>query len=188
MKYITTFSRDVPVSQVALGCMRISSMTAAECERYISHALDCGYNYFDHADIYGGGKCEEVFAGGIKSLGIGRDKIILQSKCGIVPGKMYDFSESHILQSVDGILKRLETNYLDVLILHRPDVLFDGEVDAVTLPGQKGSFTVLNNHASIVSSLVAGNIVYDVAGEKKSIAVDGGLVDVDKNVVSVCIY
>ena len=58
----------------------------------------------------------------------------------------------------------------------------------MTLPGQKGSFTVLNNHATIVSSLVAGNIVYDVAGEKKSIAVDGGLVDVDKNVVSVCIY
>ncbi len=73
-------------------------------------------------------------------------------------------------------------------IISTEDVLFDGEVDAVTLPGQKGSFTVLNNHASIVSSLVAGNIVYDVAGVKKSIAVDGGLVDVDKNVVSVCIY
>ena len=73
-------------------------------------------------------------------------------------------------------------------IISTEDVLFDGEVELVTLPGQKGSFTVLNNHASIVSSLVAGNIVYDVAGEKKSIAVDGGLVDVDKNVVSVCIY
>ena len=73
-------------------------------------------------------------------------------------------------------------------IISTEDVLFDGEVETVTLPGQKGSFTVLNNHASIVSSLVAGSIVYDVAGEKKSIAVDGGLVDVDKNVVSVCIY
>ena len=73
-------------------------------------------------------------------------------------------------------------------IISTEDVLFDGEVDAVTFPGQKGSFPVLNNHASIVSSLVAGNIVYDVAGEKKSIAVDGGLVDVDKNIVSVCIY
>lgn len=73
-------------------------------------------------------------------------------------------------------------------IISTEDVLFDGEVDSVTLPGQKGSFTVLNNHASIVSSLVAGDIVYGVGGDKKSIAVDGGLVDVDKNVVSVCIY
>ena len=73
-------------------------------------------------------------------------------------------------------------------IISTEDVLFDGEVDAVTLPGQKVLFTVLNNHASIVSSLVAGSIVYDVAGVKESIAVDGGLVDVDKNVVSVCIY
>lgn len=73
-------------------------------------------------------------------------------------------------------------------IISTEDVLFDGEVDAVTLPGQKGSFTVLNNHASLVSSLVSGNIVYSVSGEKKLIAVDGGLVDVDRNVVSVCIY
>ncbi len=73
-------------------------------------------------------------------------------------------------------------------IISTEDVLFDGEVNAVTLPGQKGSFTVLNNHASIVSSLVAGNIVYEEAGVKKTIAVDGGLVDVDRNVVSVCIY
>ncbi len=73
-------------------------------------------------------------------------------------------------------------------IISTQDVLFDGEVTLVTLPGQKGSFTVLNNHASIVSSLVAGDIVYEVDGVKKSVSVDGGLVDVDKNVVSVCIY
>lgn len=73
-------------------------------------------------------------------------------------------------------------------IISTEDILFDGEVEAVTLPGEKGAFTVLNNHASIVSSLVAGNIVYSIAGKKESIAVDGGLVDVDKNVVSVCIY
>ncbi|MBR5332935.1 MAG: F0F1 ATP synthase subunit epsilon [Muribaculaceae bacterium] len=73
-------------------------------------------------------------------------------------------------------------------IISTEDVLFDGEVELVTLPGQKGSFTVLNNHASIVSSLVAGNIVYSVGGVKTSLPVDGGLVDVDKNVVSVCIY
>lgn len=73
-------------------------------------------------------------------------------------------------------------------IISTEDVLFDGEVEMVTLPGEKGSFTVLNNHASIVSTLVAGNIVYSNGGVKTSLAVDGGLVDVDKNVVSVCIY
>lgn len=73
-------------------------------------------------------------------------------------------------------------------IISTQDVLFDGEVSLVTLPGQKGSFTVLNNHASIVSSLVAGDIIYEVDGERESVSVDGGLVDVDKNVVSVCIY
>lgn len=73
-------------------------------------------------------------------------------------------------------------------IISTQDVLFDGEIDAVTLPGQKGSFTVLNNHASIVSALVPGDIIYTHGGEKHSVIVDGGLVDVDKNVVSVCIY
>lgn len=73
-------------------------------------------------------------------------------------------------------------------IISTEDVLFDGEVEMVTLPGEKGSFTVLNNHASIVSTLVVGNIVYSNGGVKTSLAVDGGLVDVDKNVVSVCIY
>ena len=73
-------------------------------------------------------------------------------------------------------------------IISTQDVLFDGEVSLVTLPGQKGSFTVLNNHASIVSSLVAGDIIYEVDGVRKSVSVGGGLVDVDKNVVSVCIY
>ena len=72
-------------------------------------------------------------------------------------------------------------------IISSTEVLFQGEVDAVTLPGQKGSFTVLNNHASIVSTLTEGNIAYHTAEGSSSVHIDGGLVDVDNNVVSVCV-
>lgn len=92
----------------------------------IHTALDCGMNFFDHADIYGGGKSEEIFSRAIGMNAQVREKIILQSKCGIRKG-FYDFSKSHIVNSVDGILKRLQTDYLDVLLLHRPDALADPE-------------------------------------------------------------
>ncbi len=73
-------------------------------------------------------------------------------------------------------------------IISAANILFEGEVESVTLPGSKGSFTVLNNHASLISTLEAGNIVYSEKGSKSEISVSGGLVDVDNNVVSVCIY
>ena len=127
MNYQLLGKTKLKVPAIGVGCMRMANMPPQDLQNFIAQSLDLGMNFFDHADIYGGGKCEEVFADGIKSLSVCRDKIILQSKCGIVPGKMYDFSKTHILQSVDGILKRLKTDYLDVLILHRPDVFFDGE-------------------------------------------------------------
>jgi predicted oxidoreductase len=117
-------SLDVPV--VAVGCMRINSLDKAEAERFVQTALEEGANFFDHADIYGGGKCEEIFADAIHMNAEIREKIILQSKCGIRNG-MFDFSKEHILESVDGILKRLQTEYLDVLLLHRPDALVEPE-------------------------------------------------------------
>ncbi|MBR5435867.1 MAG: F0F1 ATP synthase subunit epsilon [Muribaculaceae bacterium] len=73
-------------------------------------------------------------------------------------------------------------------IISSTDTLFDGEVTSVTLPGAKGSFMVLQNHASLVSTLVAGKIVYVVDDSPVEIEVSGGLVDVDNNVVSVCIF
>lgn len=73
-------------------------------------------------------------------------------------------------------------------VISAQDVVFSGEVTLVTLPGEKGLFTVLNNHASLVSTLVAGKIIYEADGSRHEIAVDGGMVDVDNNVVSVCIY
>ena len=84
-------------------------------------------NFFDHGDIYGGGRCEELFGKALKLTGIKREDLWIQSKCGIVRGVMYDLSKEHILASVDGILKRLNTEYLDSLLLHRPDALLEPE-------------------------------------------------------------
>jgi predicted oxidoreductase len=106
--------------------MRINSLDKNEAERFVQTALEQGANFFDHADIYGGGTCEEIFADAIHMNSDVREQIILQSKCGIRQG-MFDFSKEHILNSVDGILKRLKTDYLDVLLLHRPDALVEPE-------------------------------------------------------------
>ncbi|MDP4133169.1 MAG: aldo/keto reductase [Bacillota bacterium] len=118
-------SLNVPV--IAVGCMRLNSIDKNKAEAFIKTAIDNGANFFDHADIYGKGECEKIFSECIHMNSDIREKIIIQSKCGIVPGKMYDFSKEHILSSVDGILSRLKTDYLDVLLLHRPDALVEPE-------------------------------------------------------------
>ncbi|GIO52054.1 MULTISPECIES: aldo/keto reductase [Paenibacillus] len=126
MKTIKLGSSSLEVPVVAVGCMRINSLDKNEAERFVQTALEQGANFFDHADIYGGGTCEEIFADAIHMNSDVREQIILQSKCGIRQG-MFDFSKEHILNSVDGILKRLKTDYLDVLLLHRPDALVEPE-------------------------------------------------------------
>ena len=119
-----TSTLEVPV--VAVGCMRINGLGKPEAEAFIQTALEQGANFFDHADIYGEGTCEQVFSEAIHMNDDVREQIILQSKCGIREG-MFDFSKEHILHSVDGSLKRLKTDYLDVLLLHRPDALVEPE-------------------------------------------------------------
>jgi predicted oxidoreductase len=126
MRTIKLGSSSLEVPVVAVGCMRINSLEKTEAERFVQSALEEGANFFDHADIYGGGTCEEIFADAIHMNADIREKIILQSKCGIRKG-MFDFSKEHILDSVDGILQRLNTEYLDVLLLHRPDALVEPE-------------------------------------------------------------
>src|SRR5690625_3722837 len=106
--------------------MRIDALSKQEAAHIIQTALDVGVNFFDHADIYGGGKSEEIFSEALEYTGIKREDIILQSKVGIRNGT-FDFSKEHILTSIDGILQRLKTDYLDVLLLHRPDALVEPE-------------------------------------------------------------
>ena len=115
------------VPTVAVGCMRMNGMEDDQLASYLAYCLENGLNFFDHADIYGSGICESKFSKALKAAGLHRDDMILQSKCGIKPGIMYDLSKEHILASVDDILKRLDTEYLDVLVLHRPDALVDPE-------------------------------------------------------------
>jgi len=118
---------DIKVPSIAIGCMRINSMKLEELANYIKFCVENGLNFFDHADIYGRGECEKLFGEALKLAGIKREDVVIQSKCGIVPGKMYDFSKEYILKSVDGILERLGMEYLDILVLHRPDALVEPE-------------------------------------------------------------
>lgn len=124
MDTITVGNTGLKGSEIILGCMRIDKLSARDASILINTAMEEGIDFFDHADIYGGGKSEEVFARAAADLKLDREKIILQTKCGICKG-YYDFSREHILKSVDGCLARLKTDYIDILLLHRPDTLME---------------------------------------------------------------
>ena len=151
-----TSSLQVPV--IAAGCMRITSLDEKQLASYIRKCLELGINFFDHADIYGGGECETLFGKAFPLNSENREKVILQSKCSIVPGIMYDFSKDYIVNSVDGILKRLGTDYLDVLLLHRPDALMEPEevaeaFDSLEQAGKVRHFGVSNHRPSQIELL-----------------------------------
>lgn len=139
MKYLTLGNSSLTVPALALGCMRLTGLSKTEAEQFIRTSMELDVNFFDHADIYGGGECEVLFSEAIQMNSTIREQMIIQSKCGIRPG-MFDFSKEHILNSVDGILKRLKTDYLDVLLLHRPDALVEPEevAEAFTTLEQAG--------------------------------------------------
>ncbi len=151
MKMINLGKSGLAVPNIAVGCMRIASKSLTDVEVLIKTALENGLNFFDHADIYGGGKSEEVFSQAIKMNEDIREKIVLQTKCAISRG-MYDFSKEHILESVDNSLKRLNTDYIDVLLLHRPDALCDPEevaeaFDELYAKGKVRNFGVSNHNS-----------------------------------------
>ncbi|SEO56308.1 aldo/keto reductase family oxidoreductase [Paenibacillus sp. OV219] len=146
--------RGIPASQLVLGCMRLggdwNASSPITTEHYkeghaaLDAALEIGINMYDHADIYTAGKAERVFSQLLKERPELREQIILQSKCGIRFGDgnsphRFDFTEDHILRSVDGILERLGTEYLDILLLHRPDPLVDPEDVASAIQKLKAS-------------------------------------------------
>ena len=161
MKTIPLGKTGLEVPAVAVGGMRMNRLPPAEAERFVGTALELGMNFFDHADIYGGGECEKIFA---KAYTGARENILLQSKCGIRPGEKppgtvrYDFSKEHILASVDGILTRLDTEYLDVLLLHRPDALMEPEeiaeaFDRLHADGKVRYFGVSNHNPTQIQLL-----------------------------------
>lgn len=105
----------LPASEISLGCFRLHTADKARAAALVGAALEEGIDFFDNADIYGGGRCEEMFAEAIGMCPDVREKILIQTKCGIRPGR-YDFSREHILESVEGSLRRLKTEYIDVLL------------------------------------------------------------------------
>ncbi len=128
MKYIDIMNGPQNASAIIQGCMRMPSLSAEEAAEVIRTAYECGINFFDHATCYGMGEAEERFAQAFPLTGIKREKIFLQSKCGICPERSeFDWTKENIIASVDGILGRLKCEYLDTLLLHRPDLLFDPE-------------------------------------------------------------
>ena len=119
---------DSEVSSVVLGLMRIAQMDNSEIRALFDTAREAGITVFDHADIYGGARhrCEERFGEAVTLTPSERESIVIQSKVGIRQG-WFDFSRDHILKTVDESLAALKTDYLDVLLLHRPDALVEPE-------------------------------------------------------------
>ena len=145
------------VSAVALGCMRMGGLDEHGVDAIMYAAMESGICYFDHADIYGDGVCEEKFGAYLRRHPGVRDRIFVQTKCAIRDGA-YDFSKEHILSSVEGSLKRLGVEYIDALLLHRPDTLMEPEevaeaFDALESSGKVRFFGVSNHNAMQVELL-----------------------------------
>ncbi|GGC78269.1 oxidoreductase [Thalassobacillus devorans] len=126
MKKIALGNSDLQVGEISLGCMRMSELSTKDAAHVIENAMEAGVDLFDHADIYGKGKSEEVFADAIGMNDDMRERMKIQTKCGIRKG-FFDFSKEHILESVEASLRRLKTDYVDSLLLHRPDTLMEPE-------------------------------------------------------------
>ncbi|MDS4672949.1 aldo/keto reductase family oxidoreductase [Streptococcus pneumoniae] len=129
MRYITLGQDDKELSEIVLGMMRIKDKSVKEVEELVETALSVGINAFDLADIYGRGRCEELLGLVLKNRPDLREKMWIQSKCGIRIEEFtyFDFSKDYIIKSVDGILQRLKIDHLDSLLLHRPDALMESD-------------------------------------------------------------
>ncbi|VSA17024.1 aldo/keto reductase family oxidoreductase [Streptococcus pneumoniae] len=129
MRYITLGQDDKKLSEIVLGMMRIKDKSVKEVDELVETALSVGINAFDLADIYGRGRCEELLGLVLKNRPDLREKMWIQSKCGIRIEEFtyFDFSKDYIIKSVDGILQRLKIDHLDSLLLHRPDALMESD-------------------------------------------------------------
>jgi predicted oxidoreductase len=187
MKSIHVANTDLDVSEISLGCMRISrGMSMPDISRLLHTALDEGVTFFDHADVYGDGRSESMFAEALNMTPALRETMHLQSKCGIRKGS-FDFSKEHILEAVDGSLKRLQTDYLDVLLLHRPDALVEPEevAEAFTILSDSGKvryFGVSNQNPmqiELLTKFVKQKIVFN---QLQLSITNSGMIDAGINV------
>ena len=160
MRYITLGQDDKELSEIVLGMMRIKDKSVKEVEELVETALSVGINAFDLADIYGRGRCEELLGLVLKNRPDLREKMWIQSKCGIRIEEFtyFDFSKDYIIKSVDGILQRLQVDYLDSLLLHRPDALMESDqvaeaFDLLYKQGKVRDFGVSNQNPMMMELL-----------------------------------
>ena len=205
MKTLSLPGIDVPASNIILGLMRIQSLSDSEVQQLIGAAREVGVNFFDHADVYGSGPhgCEQRFGEAIRFTPSEREQVLIQSKVGIRDG-FWDFSKEHILESVDESLAALRTDYLDILLLHRPDTLMEPEeiaeaFDTLSAAGKVRHFGVSNQtpgqvellkrslHQPIFinqvqlsithAALLAQGVAANMAGLDQSIDRDNGILE-----------
>ncbi len=207
MKTTTMPGTDIVAPNVALGMMRIADMTDDGIRGLVGAATDAGMTFLDHAAVYGAEfhGCERRFGDAMRLTAAQREKLILQTKCGIVPdGPYFDFSYAHIVESVEGSLAALRTDYLDLLLLHRPDALVEPEevakaFDELHAAGKVRAFGVSNQTPAQIellkrhvrqplvanqvqlsithASLVAQGVAANMEGLDQSISRDIGLLD-----------
>ncbi len=204
MKTITLAGTEIVAPNVVLGLMRIEQMDDAAVRGLISTARDAGIDFFDHADIYGSSlhACERRYAEAMQLSASEREKVTLQTKAGIVKaGPYFDFSYEHITESVEGSLRALQTDYIDILLLHRPDALVEPDevaraFDALEAAGKVRAFGVSNHtprqidllkrsvkqpivanqmQLSITHSpMIAQGVAANMQAETQAVTLDGG--------------
>lgn len=162
MKMMNLGNANLAVSRVGIGCMRMGGCTVQQADAFVKETMDMGVNFFDHADIYAAGEAERIFGQVLAETPGLREKLVLQSKAGIVPGVMYDNSKEHLINAADGILKRLQTEYLDVLLIHRPDALVEPDEVAEAFDelhrAGKVRYLGVSNHNSMQMELLASRL------------------------------
>ncbi len=204
MKTFTLPGTDIVAPNVVLGVMRIAKKTDDEVQELVRAARDAGIDFFDHADVYGDELhgCEARFAEALQLTPSQRDEITIQTKAGIVrDGPYFDFSYEHLIESVEGSLAALQTDRIDILLLHRPDALVEPDevaraFDELEAAGKVRAFGVSNQtprqiellkksvrqpivanqlQLSITHSpIVAQGVAANMAGEDQSLTIDGG--------------
>ncbi len=170
MKTVPLGSTKQTVPSVIVGCMRFNTLSYSEINTFIHQSHEYGANFFDHADIYGDGQSEELFGKAFSTdKSLKRQDFTIQSKCGINKNAQtphYNFSKQYIINAVEGSLKRLQTDYLDILLLHRPDALCDPEEVASAFDELKTSGKVLNfgvsNHSPMQIELLKKYLKQDL--------------------------
>ena len=208
MKTLNLPGTDLTVPAVVTGVMRIQEKTDAEVRELFDASLAAGINFFDHADIYGEGAahgCEARFAEALQLTPSQRADIVLQTKAGIVKdGPYFDFSYDHLIEAVDGSLAALGTDYIDILLLHRPDALVEPEevaraFDELSAAGKVLNFGVSNHTPGQIELLkryvrqplvanqvqlsithapiITQGVAMNMAGVEQSISRDVGILD-----------